>query len=240
MVSDDDDDAYTELLLENRDEIDSLWQGYDEFPELFWATYNNLDLDEVVTLRSGAHGLLADGKFEAAEPKFMKAINILETAELKLQEERNDTIRNLCKQIETIPSLTLTDTHRIIIANDLYKNVEHDVRKQLSEMKESLTETQRGFKKWGPEKPIDARYEEMLKKRRSLLWRLYRVYIVTISIGVVVGWLLSTISIWLIVIPVIIAYFVIAPVALQTALALDNLDFSRELSDYGKSRGKKS
>ena len=148
--------------------------------------------------------------------------------------------RNVLQQDSAVVDLNLTKSQEDFIAEQAFLEASKKIRNDLAEMKKILAEIRLDMEEWGAEKPVEVRYKELVKERRSYNKKFYKSSARAIAIASLLGFLLYSFSVWLVAIPAIVCLIFIRYILTNLVLITGELaGGDPELQEWAKNHNKR-
>jgi len=146
---------------------------------------------------ANAHSLLRRGQLAASQSLFLEFVSKLESAMSSWKSKGYGWISDHLERDPSCIELNLTASQKTFVTEQVFQVGLQKMRTELAAMGNTLSEIELDIEKWGKEKPVNVRYEELLKQKRSYWTRsLKRAAYAAIIAGVSALSLLSH-SAWL-------------------------------------------
>jgi len=126
------------------------------------------------------------------------------------------------------------------IAEQAFQQLQDQIEAAYAQLEELQSELILEIDKWGDEKPVEARYADLVKRKRKQDRQFMTASAATITIGVGLGYWLYGYAKWLVVIPILLCGFFVVLWALNLALIWDSpLGGDPELEEWAEKNNKK-
>lgn len=192
---------------------------------------------------SDASSLLRRGQLAASQPLFLEFVNKLESATSLWKSKGHALISDHLERDPSCIELSLTASQKTFLTEQAFQAGLQEMEAELARMKNTLSEIQLDIDKWGDEKPVRVRYEELLKQKRSYWTRSLKRAAAAAIIAGVSALSLLTHSVWLTVIVGTVCFIYIACVLFSASWNAGELGWGEawgdsELVDFVKQHHK--
>jgi len=188
---------------------------------------------------SHACGLRHVGQLARSERVLDQLITNLATDAAVWRSRGRDLINEKLVQDIELSDRIRSDTDRNVISDKAFALRLGQIDGSIDQYREIVIATRAEIEKWGDEKPVEARYEDLVRIRRSYNKKFFYYSGAAIAIGIVLGSWLHSYSKWLVMIPIMACTFFVYYIGLNVALITGELaGGDQELREWAKENGK--